>query len=49
MEVAAAEMIGTINIVVYKTSSGDSFFKLQSDDEDLLPLLDIIENTLVKY
>ena len=49
MEVITAEMIGVINIVVYKTVDGDSFFKIQGNNDNLLPVLDVIEDLLIRY
>ena len=43
------EVIGDIHITVCKTSEGNSFFKLQTDNDDLLPVLDVIEDTLNLY
>ena len=43
------KILGDINISVYKTPDGKTFFYIKADNEDLLPLLDIIEDMLHKY
>lgn len=45
----AGEIIGDIHITVYETPEGYDFFQLQADNDNLLPILDIIEDTLIKY
>lgn len=49
MECIEGEIIGDIHIAVCKTPDGYSFFKLQANNENLSPILDIIEDTLIKY
>lgn len=45
----AGEIVGDIHIVVCKTPDGDNFFHIQADNENVSSILDIIEDTLVKY
>lgn len=45
----AGEIVGDIHIIVCKTPDGDRFFHIQADDENLMPILDIIQDTLVMY
>lgn len=49
MDTLTAEIIGDISITVCKTSDGDKFFQIEADNEKVLPILDIIEDTLIKY
>lgn len=44
-----AEVIGSVHITVYENAYGDNFFYVETDDKELLPLVDIIEDTLTKY
>ena len=49
LELTLAEIIGSINITVFKTDDGDNFFQIQTNTEKLLSLLDILEDILMKY
>lgn len=49
MDTFTGEMIGGIHINVYQTEEGLKFFELQGDNEKILPVLDVIEKTLIKY
>jgi len=49
LDVIAAEVVGVINIVVYKTSDGDNFFQIEGSNENLLPVLDVIEDLFIRY
>ena len=48
MNTVSGEIVGDIHIVVCKSSEGYNFFHLQADNENVLPILDVIENTLLK-
>lgn len=41
--------IGEIKISVYKNEDGNSFFYIKPNDETLLPIVDILEDTLKLY
>lgn len=43
------KIVGAIHIIVCQTPDGSSFFKLQADNENVLPVLDVIEDTLNLY
>ena len=40
---------GTITVSVYKDNSGHTFFKIYTDNEDVLPVSYVIEDTLHLY
>ncbi len=42
----AGESIGSVHINVYETPSGETFFYLNADNENVLPMLDYVENIL---
>ena len=41
--------VGNIEITVYKTEDGYPLFYIRPDDESLLPIVDILEDTLKLY
>ena len=49
MDSIAAKIIGDIHITVYQTPEGYNFFKLEANSENVLPVLDVIEDTLIMY
>lgn len=49
METIVGNTIGSINIVVYETTNGGRIFRLKSDDDNVSNIIDIIEDTLLKY
>lgn len=49
MKPITGEIIGDIHIIVFETSDGNKIFKLTADNEDVLPILDTIEDTLAVY
>ena len=49
MEAVTGEVVGDIHVTVCKTPEGYTFFQLQADDENVLPVLDVIEDTLINY
>lgn len=49
MDTLTGKIIGNINIVVYETPEGYKLFNLQTDNEDISPVLDVIEDTLINY
>lgn len=49
MDTITGKIIGNINITIVETSEGDSLFNLQADNENVLPVLYVIEDTLTKY
>ena len=44
-----AKEVGEIKITVYKTEDNYSFFYINPDCEKLLPIVDILEDTLKLY
>lgn len=44
-----AKEVGNIQITVYKTEDGYPFFYIKPNDESLLPIVDILEDTLKLY
>ena len=49
MDSITGKIIGDIKVRVYKTPDGKKFFYIIADNEYVLPILDIIEDTLYKY
>ena len=49
LDIVAGEVAGNIYITVYKTTDGNILFSLQIDNDNVLPVLDVIEDTLVMY
>lgn len=49
MDALKGEVIGDIHITVCKTSDGDNFFEVHADNNEVIPVLEIIEDTLIKY
>ena len=49
MKKITGELIGGIHVTVYKTPDGKRFFYLQADNKDVLPIVDILEDTLYWY
>lgn len=47
MESIAGEIVGNIHITICQTPEGDNFYNLQTDNEETLPFLDVIENALL--
>lgn len=43
------KIIGDITITVCESPEGTNFFHLQADNQDVLPVLNTIEDTLNKY
>ena len=43
------EFIGNIQVAVYKTNEGYRLFQTKADNQDILPIMDIIEDTLTIY
>jgi len=41
--------LGKICVTVYQTSDGKRFFYLKADNENILPIVDILEDTLFNY
>ena len=41
--------VGNIEIIVYKTEEGYPFFYIKPNNESLLPIVDILEDTLKLY
>ncbi len=41
--------VGEIKITVYKNNDGYSLFYIKPNDENLLPIVDILEDTLKLY
>ncbi len=49
MKKIIGKVIGDIHIVVCETPDGHKFFKLNANNQDILPILDTIEDTLSVY
>ena len=49
MNILSGEIIGDIHIIVCKTPDGHDFFQIKADNENVLPVVYVIEDTLVKY
>lgn len=49
MDITPVEIIGTVNVIVYKTPEGDKFFEIKDNNDDLFPITNVIEDLLVKY
>lgn len=49
METFVGEAIGNIHIIVYEFENKLKVFDIQSEDEKILPIVDVIEDTLAKY
>ncbi len=49
LDALIGEILGNIQITVYKTPDGYNFFEIRANNEDVLPVLDIIQDTLFKY
>lgn len=49
METFVGEVIGNIHIIVYEIENELKVFNIHSDDEKILPIVDVIEDTLAKY
>ncbi len=45
----AGRITGFINIAIYETAEGEKFFALTADNEDVLPILYIVEDALDMY
>ena len=45
----AGRITGFINIAIYETAEGKKFFALTADNEDVLPILYIVEDALDMY
>ena len=43
------EFIGNVTVSVFKFSEGSNFYYIKADNKDILPVLDVIEDTLYKY
>lgn len=43
------KMVGDVHVSVYETLDGQKLFYLEADNEDVLPVADVIEDTLVMY
>ena len=43
------KIVRDIHISIYKTPEGKIFFYINANNEDVSPILDIIEDTLYKY
>lgn len=49
MDTLSANPIGDIHITVYETTNKKQFFYLKSDNENLLPILDFLDNSLSDF
>lgn len=49
MNSVSGEIIGDIHITVCKTADGYNFYQIQADNENVLPVVNVIENTLIEY
>lgn len=44
----SGEIIGDIRITVCQTTDGYNFYQIQADNESVLPVVNIIEHTLIE-
>ena len=49
MDTLSANPIGDIHITVYETANKKQFFYLKSDNKNLLPVLDFLDNKLIDF
>ncbi len=49
MDKFTGEIVGDIHVTVCTTPDDDKFFFIQSNNDDVLPICDIIEDTLKLY
>lgn len=49
MPMLTGRRIGNVDVEVYQTSTGEIFFYIQSDNKDVLPIQDYLENSLENY
>ena len=49
MDILKGKVIGDIHVTVYTTPDNERFFQINADNEDVLPVIDIIEDTLLQY
>ena len=49
LDTISGELVGNIHIAICKTNEGNNFFKIDADNDNVLPVLDVIEDTLVMY
>lgn len=49
MNTIIGKIVGDISITVCETPDGNKFFNLTASNQDILPILDIIEDTLNIY
>ena len=48
MDSIPSYIIGDIQITIYQTSEGYYFFQIKANNENVLPVLDVIEDVLLK-
>ncbi|MCI8397388.1 MAG: hypothetical protein HFJ52_07235 [Clostridia bacterium] len=41
--------VGYVNVVVYETNNGEKLFQVITNNDDISPVADVIEDTLNKY
>lgn len=44
-----AEKCGTVTVSVYKDKNNDSYFLIQSDSDEVVNVVEVIEDTLYLY
>ena len=49
MKTLIGKSIGNIDIVVYENDDGEKFLEIHADNDDILPIMDIIEDYLKLY
>lgn len=49
MDIIPGEIVGDIHVLVCKTSDNHNFFYLQADNSNIQPVVDVIEDVLIKY
>lgn len=49
MEILKGTAIGKIDVTVYETPTGEKLFQLNFNNEDVLPIVDILEDVLDMY
>lgn len=48
-EEIVAEKCGTVTVSVYKDKNNDSYFLIQSDSDEVVNVVEVIEDTLYLY
>ncbi len=49
MDTIKGRAVGYVNVVVYETNNGEKLFQVITNNDDISPVADVIEDTLNKY